>query len=231
MSKRVLIVEDDSNIAELLELHLKDLDCEVTIAGDGLDGYQIAIAESFDLYLLDVMLPGMDGLEICRRLRHERPNVPILMLTARSEEIDKVLGLETGADDYMTKPFSIRELQARVKGLFRRTNTMAEVDGKTILTRHEMLIDLDKRKVTMKGVRLELTPKEFELLSLLASHPGTTYSRQRLLNLVWGYEYEGYEHTVNSHINRLRVKVEADLNDPKYILTTWGVGYRFNDQM
>ena len=204
---------------------------EITIAGDGLDGYQIAIAESFDLYLLDVMLPGMDGLEICRRLRHERPNVPILMLTARSEEIDKVLGLETGADDYMTKPFSIRELQARVKGLFRRTNTMAEVDGKTILTRHEMLIDLDKRKVTMKGVRLELTPKEFELLSLLASHPGTTYSRQRLLNLVWGYEYEGYEHTVNSHINRLRVKVEADLNDPKYILTTWGVGYRFNDQM
>lgn len=224
-------MEDDRNIAELLELHLKDLDCEVAIAGDGLAGYQIAVAESFDLYLLDVMLPGMDGLEICRRLRHEKPKVPILMLTARSEEIDKVLGLETGADDYMTKPFSIRELQARVKGLFRRSNPLAESGGKTILPRHDMLIDLDKRKVTLKGMRLELTPKEFELLTLLASHPGTTYSRQRLLNLVWGYEYEGYEHTVNSHINRLRAKVEDDLNDPKYILTTWGVGYRFNDQM
>lgn len=230
MAKRVLIVEDDRNIAELLELHLKDLDCDVAISLNGLEGYKMAIEESFDLFLLDVMLPGMDGIEICRRLRHEKPNVPILMLTARTEEIDKVLGLETGADDYMTKPFSIRELQARVKGLFRRSHQLLEPDAKRIISSGEMVIDLDKRKVTMNKIRLELTPKEFDLLSLLATHPGTTYSRQRLLNLVWGYEYEGYEHTVNSHINRLRSKIEKDLNDPRYILTTWGVGYRYNDQ-
>ncbi len=231
MAKKILIVEDDRNIAELLELHLKDLDCDVTISFNGLEGFNIGIKESFDLYLLDVMLPGMDGIEICRRLRYEKPNVPILMLTARTEEIDKVLGLETGADDYMTKPFSIRELQARVKGLFRRSQQLIEPDATQVISRGEMVIDLEKRKVTMRNVRIELTPKEFDLLSLLATHPGTTYSRQRLLNLVWGYEYEGYEHTVNSHINRLRSKVEKDLNDPKYILTTWGVGYRFDDQL
>lgn len=230
MPKRVLIIEDDENIAELVELHLKDIVCEVVIAGNGLEGYKVAIDQSFDLFILDVMLPGMDGIEICRRLRNQKSQVPILMLTAKSEEIDKVLGLETGADDYITKPFSVRELQARVKGLFRRSDvSLVESPGK-VYEHNGLMIDIEKRKVLKDGIRLDLTPKEFDLLALLASHPGTTYSRQRLLNLVWGYEYEGYEHTVNSHINRLRAKVEIDINEPKYILTSWGVGYRFSDK-
>jgi DNA-binding response OmpR family regulator len=184
--------------------------------------------------ILDVMLPGIDGMEVCRRIRSEQINVPVLMLTAKSEEIDKVLGLELGADDYLTKPFSIREFIARVKAIFRRTQMMQESllsPSANLIEAGKLSIDVEMRKVNVDGKKVELSPKEFELLVLLASNPGKSYNRPRLLNLVWGYDFEGYEHTVNSHINRLRAKIEPDMANPTYILTTWGVGYKFNEEL
>ena len=231
--KKVLIIEDDPNIVNLLEIHLKDLGCETQTAFDGESGLNTALETTNDLVILDIMLPKMDGMEVCRQLRAAKNHTPILMLTARSEEIDKVLGLETGADDYLTKPFSVREFIARVKAIFRRAKMNTDGDESTdqkIISTKGLTIDKDKRKITLDGNRLDLTPKEFDLLVLLASNPGHSYSRNRLLRLVWGYEFEGYEHTVNSHINRLRAKIEPDPNKPEYILTTWGVGYRFNDE-
>ena len=231
--KKVLIIEDDPNIVNLLEIHLKDLGCETQTAFDGESGLSQALETANDLVILDIMLPKMDGMEVCRQLRAAKNHTPILMLTARSEEIDKVLGLETGADDYLTKPFSVREFIARVKAIFRRAKMNTDNDESTdqkVITTKGLTIDKDKRKIILDGKRLDLTPKEFDLLVLLASNPGHSYSRNRLLRLVWGYEFEGYEHTVNSHINRLRAKIEPDPNKPVYILTTWGVGYRFNDE-
>ncbi|MFK7907955.1 MAG: response regulator transcription factor [Chitinophagales bacterium] len=233
MTKKVLIIEDDPEIVELLAIHLRDLDCEVFKAHDGREGYLKANSEVFDLIILDLMLPSMNGMDVCQQLRSERINIPILMLTAKSEEIDKILGLEMGADDYLTKPFSVREFIARVKAIFRRVKMTQEAgsDGFQKKLRYDELeIDVEKRKVLLNQRRIELTPKEFDLLYLLASNPGKSYARQRILRLVWGYEYNGYEHTVNSHINRLRAKIEPDINNPKYILTTWGVGYRFSDE-
>lgn len=232
--KQVLVIEDDENILDLLEIHLEDLNCVVTKCADGLAGLNALRAQKYDLAILDLMLPGMDGLEICRTARAEKIHTPILMLTAKSEEIDKVLGLETGADDYLTKPFSVREFIARVKAIFRRTSMdrqPAPDEKKGIFEHGELTVDVDKRKVTILGKRIDLSPKEFELLALMASKPGKSYSRQQLLNLVWGYEFEGFEHTVNSHINRLRGKIEPDVSNPTYILTTWGVGYRFNEEI
>ncbi|HFA48215.1 MAG TPA: response regulator transcription factor [Bacteroidetes bacterium] len=234
-SKRVLIIEDDPNLIDLLEIHLNDLECELDRAMDGETGLRKALGGRFDLIVLDVMLPQMDGLEICRRLRAKEIRTPILMLTARSEEIDKVLGLEMGADDYLTKPFSVREFIARVKAIFRRMELWQKPPDHAAppaaLKFGNLSIDIDKRKVTINDKRVELSPKEFDLLSLLASNPGKSYDRSRLLDLVWGYEFEGYEHTVNSHINRLRGKIEPDIAKPTYILTTWGVGYRFNEEL
>ena len=179
------------------------------------------------------MLPEMDGIEICKRLRADKIFTPILMLTARSEEIDKIIGLETGADDYLTKPFSIREFIARVKAMLRRTE-MVNLDKEVvdeIFAYGDLKIDPTKRKVQIKDVKIDLTPKEFDLLYLFMSNPGKSYTRENLLNLVWGYEFSGYEHTVNSHINRLRTKIEPDITNPIYILTTWGIGYRFTDEL
>lgn len=232
--KRVLIIEDDPQIVDLIEIHLTDLGCSLVRANDGLRGLAAAEGSSFDLIILDLMLPHVDGLEVCRRLRMQKINTPILMLTAKSEEIDKVLGLETGADDYLTKPFSVRELIARVKAIFRRTNLSQEKtkeEPPSLLDFGDLVIDLEKRKVTLKQKRVELSPKEFELLALMASKPGKSYDRQRLLTLVWGYDFDGFEHTVNSHINRLRRKIEPKADQPRYILTTWGVGYRFNEEL
>jgi len=232
--KKVLVIEDDKEIVELLQIHLKDLDCKVEKAYNGKNGHQMAINDIYDLIILDVMLPELDGIEVCRRLRAKKNYTPILMLTAKSEEIDKILGLETGADDYLTKPFSIREFTSRVKAILRRVHLIKENftdDTKKVLKINELLVDGDKRKVTVAGEYINLTPKEFELLWLMASHPGRSYSREQLLNLVWGLEFSGYEHTVNSHINRLRAKIESDVNKPKFILTTWGIGYRFNDEI
>jgi len=231
---KVLLIEDDPHIRELVSIHLKDLELEVDVASDGHNGYEKASSGEYSLIILDIMLPGIDGLEICRMLRADKIKTHILMLTAKSEEIDKVLGLETGADDYLTKPFSVREFIARVKAILRRLNTLSKDDleeEKDKVVIEDLDIDLVKRKVKLKNKKLDLTPKEFELLALLAGKPGRVYSRNDLLNKVWGYNFSGYEHTVNSHINRLRSKIEPDINKPKYILTSWGVGYKFNDEL
>lgn len=228
--KNVLVIEDDRSISDLLEIHLKDLNCKIIKSYDGKNGLEQATNDNFDLIVLDIMLPYIDGLQICKEVRKKEYYTPILMLTSKSEELDKVLGLEVGADDYLTKPFGIREFIARVKAIFRRTEVIQkETENRSDIKIGDLFIEIPKRKVSLKGERLELTPKEFDLLLLLASHPGQTYTREQLLNLLWGYQYNGYEHTVNSHINRLRSKIEKDLSNPNYILTSWGVGYRFND--
>jgi DNA-binding response OmpR family regulator len=231
--KKILLVEDDPNINELLFLHLQDTGYGVDVCNHGKKGYEKALSGEFDLLILDVMLPEMDGISICQRLRALEIFTPILMLTAKSEEIDKIMGLESGADDYMTKPFKIREFLARVKAILRRQELMQNsiIKDKNVLKQGTLEIDLNKRKVLLSQQRLDLTPKEFDLLYLLAKNPGRSYSRSELLELIWGYDFSGYEHTVNAHINRLRAKVETDPNSPVFILTTWGVGYRFNDEL
>ena len=230
--KKVLVIEDDKSIADLLEIHLKDLSCDVTTIIDGIEGLKTAMSNQFDLIVLDLMLPKLNGLEICKEVRRKDIYTPILMLTSKSEEMDKVIGLEIGADDYLTKPFSIREFIARAKAILRRVEAIQkEIGSDADISISDLLIEASKRKVSVKGDRIELTPKEFDLLHLLASHPGKTYTREQLLNILWGYQYNGYEHTVNSHINRLRSKIEPDISKPKYILTSWGVGYRFNDEI
>jgi len=232
-SKHVLVIEDHTDIANLIQLHLRDLDCQVELAADGLDGLRKAEQDSFDLIILDLMLPGMDGLEICRRIRNHAHYTPILMLTSKTSELDRVLGLEVGADDYVSKPFSIRELMARVKAQFRRGEALQDKNEETGSIRRagELMIDVDKRRVTQADKQIDLTAKEFDLLLQFVDHPGRVYSRMQLLDTVWGYGHEGYEHTVNSHINRLRGKIEADPAHPSYILTVWGVGYKFNDEL
>ncbi len=233
--KKVLVIEDDPDIIELVSLHLRDLDCEVSQEMNGKQGFETAHSKSFDLIVLDLMLPGMDGLAICQKLRALENFTPILMLTAKAEEFDKVLGLESGADDYLTKPFGIREFIARVKAILRRQEIQKtkgnDTSAKAEIQHGDLLIDLTKRKVSRGGDRIDLTPKEFDLLCLMAENPGRSFDRDQLLSTVWGYEFSGYEHTVNSHINRLRSKIETDLSNPKYILTTWGIGYRFNDEI
>ncbi len=232
--RSVLVIEDDPEIVNLLGIHLKDLECDVAYASDGIEGLHKAMNSAPDLIVLDIMLPSMDGLEICRRIRSADLKSSILMLTARSEEIDKVLGLEMGADDYLTKPFSVREFVARVKAMFRRAQIIEKSldnSSNTTMNFDDLSIDVEMRKVLLSGKKVDLSPKEFELLVLLASNPGKSYDRNRLLNLVWGYDFNGYEHTVNSHINRLRAKIEPDMSNPKFILTQWGVGYKFNEEL
>jgi len=219
--KKVLVIEDDKSIVDLLEIHLKDLNCDVTTTLDGGEGLKKASSETFDLIVLDIMLPNVNGLDICKEVRKKDIYTPILMLTSKSEEVDKVIGLEVGADDYLPKPFSIREFIARVKAILRRVEAIQkEIGSDSDISVGELAIEVTKRKVSLDGSRIELTPKEFDLLLLLASHPGKTYTREQLLNILWGYQYNGYEHTVNSHINRLRSKIEPNISDPKYILTT-----------
>jgi DNA-binding response OmpR family regulator len=229
-AKKILLIEDDRDISHLVKLHLEDEGYLVEISVDGDEGLEKALGQDFDLIVLDLMLPGVDGLEICRRLRRDTDYVPILMLTAKASEIDRVVGLELGADDYLTKPFSVRELVARVKAIFRRISAAGarthEPDSPGI-SLGQLVIETEKRKVTLAGEKIVLTAKEYDLLLHFASHPGRVYSRTQLLDQVWGYGYAGYEHTVNSHINRLRGKIEADPAKPKYVLTVWGVGYRF----
>lgn len=230
--KRILLIEDDPDIQSLVELHLRDLKLEPHSFSDGTKGFEAAKTQEFDLIILDLMLPGMDGIAICQKLRALNIFTPILMLTAKAEEFDKVMGLESGADDYLTKPFGIREFIARVKAILRRSALKKEeAKSQTHLQRGDLHIDFNKHLVKKAGENMELTPKEYDLLCLLAQNPGKSYSREQLLSLVWGYEFSGYEHTVNSHVNRLRGKLERDLSNPQYILTVWGVGYRFNDEL
>ena len=229
--KKILIIEDDPEIIKLLEIHLTDLIYTTSKAMDGEHGLNMALENDYDLILLDLTLPTMDGIEICKRLRLKK-NTPIIMLTAKSEEIDRVLGLEIGADDYITKPFSIRELLARIKAVMRRSEIkVSKEQSSSSITAEGIYIDIDKRKVLLGDQKIELSPKEFELLVLMASNPGRNYTRTELLNMIWGYNFEGYEHTVNSHINRLRAKIEFDMANPTFILTTWGVGYKFNEDI
>jgi DNA-binding response OmpR family regulator len=226
----ILVIEDDPDIADLLRIHLGDLGYAVDRVSDGKAGLARALQGSYALVILDLMLPLLDGLEVCKRIRAQNRYLPILMLTAKAEEVDKVLGLELGADDYLTKPFSIRELIARVKALFRRIEIDQEnlqEDAAFPLRYGDLTVDPEKRKVTLRHDTIELTAKEFDLLMLFAQHPGRAYSRQELLDLVWGYQYSGYSHTVNTHINRLRSKIEDDPSNPIYIKTVWGLGYRF----
>lgn len=231
--KKILIIEDHTDLANILTLHLSDLDYAVTHADDGLKGLNYLENDSFDLVVLDIMLPGMDGLEICRRIRNQKKYTPVLMLTSKSSELDRVLGLEIGADDYVTKPFSVREVIARIKALFRITEVCSvrtiEPEPESNLSFGELEVNLDNHKVSIDGRSIDLTAKEFELLHHFIKRPGRVYSRAQLLDMVWGYGHEGYEHTVNSHINRLRAKIENDPTNPEYILTIWGVGYKFND--
>lgn len=232
MAQRILVIEDNRDLAKLLDLHLRDLSYQVDIAHDGNVGLSKAGSGAYALVILDLMLPGLDGLEICRRLRRAPAYIPILMLTSKASELDRVLGLEIGADDYVTKPFSIQELLARVKAIFRRSeslSSMANEPASKTLAARDLVIDLEKRNVTLGRRAVELTAKEFDLLSFFAQHPGRVYTRTQLLDQVWGYGHDGYEHTVNSHINRLRAKIEKNPAQPEYILTVWGVGYKFVD--
>ena len=253
-ARKILVVEDDPDIADLVRLHLRDAGHDVDVARDGTSGLQKALGPvPPDLIVLDLSLPGPDGLEICRRVRIASGDTLLLMLTARSGEVDRVLGLEMGADDYLVKPFSIRELLARVKALFRRADqnfarSAAAVpgeatpgtlppcsaereaaDGEQLICAGDLRIERSKRRATLAGRPVSLTAKEFDLLVQFACHPGRVYTRSDLLNLLWGDGYEGYEHTVNSHINRLRAKIEVNPARPHYLRTVWGVGYKFAD--
>jgi DNA-binding response OmpR family regulator len=233
MSKRrILLIEDEKDIADLVALHLRDLCDELVSAYDGYDGMHLATSSTWDLIILDLRLPGPDGLEICRTIRRDRPYQPILMLTSKSSELDRVLGLETGADDYLTKPFSVLELVARVRALFRRIENVRQLpqtnkSGSPTITIGRLWIDPARREVTLGERQIDLTAREFDLLTFFARHPGRVFRRADLLDNVWGYGHEGYEHTVNSHINRLRAKIENDSSNPEMIVTVWGVGYKF----
>lgn len=233
MKHRALIVEDDGDIARLVRLHLQDIGFEADIAGSGEEGLRRFRGHPYDLVVLDLMLPGMDGLSVCRALRAGPEYVPILMLTAKSSEIDRVLGLEIGADDYLVKPFSLPELIARVKALLRRTEALrdqaARVSADETIRRGDLTIDVARRRVTLGGREVALTPREFDLLLHFARRPGRVFTRIQLLEQVWGYSHDGYEHTVNSHINRLRAKIESDPARPRYVITVWGVGYKLAD--
>ncbi|MEX0622829.1 response regulator transcription factor [Saccharospirillum sp.] len=232
MKRTVLILEDTPDIAELVRMHLEDLDCTVLIEPRGDTGLARFREGGIDLVILDLMLPGLDGLSVCREIRTLPGYTPVLMLTARSSELDRVLGLEMGADDYLTKPFSVAELTARVKALFRRVDALsqpAKEPASDIVVYDQLRLDPSKRRVWIAEAEVELTAREFDLLMHFASHPGQVFSRLQLLDAVWGYNHEGYEHTVNTHINRLRGKIEQDLTHPHYIQTVWGVGYRFRE--
>ena len=231
-NKRILVVEDDPDISHLLEINLRDNAFEVDVANNGLDGFELACAKNYQLIVLDLMLPGLDGLEICKRLRSQAITIPILMLTAKTSELDRVLGLELGADDYLSKPFSIMELQARVKAILRRVDLSSQPlpdIAKESIECGGLVIDVPGRDVSVDGQVLELTAKEFDLLLHFARHPGRVYSRGQLLDQIWGYSHSGYEHTVNTHINRLRKKIEGKPEQANYIETVWGVGYRFRE--
>ena len=231
MGHSILIVEDNQDVADLVSLHLRDQGYEVETAPDGRQGLRLALSRNPDLVVLDLMLPGIDGLEICRQIRARPQYTPILILTAKSTELDRVVGLEMGGDDYITKPFSIRELLARIRALFRRVEAMKTTtpNPPERLVAGPLQIDLPKRRVQLDGRRVELTAREFDLLVQFAQHPGRVYTRAELLDLVWGYGHRGYAHTVNTHINRLRTKLEEDPSNPKFVLTVWGVGYKFFD--
>jgi DNA-binding response OmpR family regulator len=230
----LLVIEDDANISTAISEYFTRSGYAIRTASDGLSGVQNALLEPPDVVILDLMLPKMDGLAVCRELREKAPYIPIIMLTAKDDVVDRVLGLEMGADDYITKPFSLRELEARIKSVLRRVNTTKGgrvAQAETPITRGRLKIDPAKREVTVGDRQIDLTPKEFEILRLFASNPGRVFPRKYLLEKIWDYAYEGYDRTIDSHINRLRAKVEENPDNPQLILTVWGIGYKFNDEV
>jgi two-component system alkaline phosphatase synthesis response regulator PhoP len=229
----LLVVEDDENISSAISEYFSRAGYNVRTVEDGLMGVKTALDDPPDAVVLDLMLPKMDGLAVCRELREKAHNLPILMLTAKDDVVDKVLGLEMGADDYITKPFSLRELEARIKSVLRRSRTPAQVDGnkdEVTIIRGRLRIDPARREVTIGERQVDLTPKEFDLLRLFASNPGRVFPRKYLLEKIWDYSYEGYDRTIDSHINRLRAKIEENPENPQMVLTVWGIGYKFSDE-
>ena len=225
--KRVLVVDDEKLIVKGIRISLEEEGMKVDCAYDGEEALKLAKENIYDILLLDVMLPKYDGFEVCRQIR-EYSDVPIIMLTAKGEDMDKILGLEYGADDYITKPFNILEVKARIKAILRRTGRKkTEREDDKIIVKGEMKIDCESRRVVIGEQETNLTAKEFDLLELLAMNPNKVYSRENLLNIVWGYEYPGDARTVDVHIRRLREKIETNPSDPKYVYTKWGVGYYF----
>jgi DNA-binding response OmpR family regulator len=231
MAKNILVIEDNADIARLVMVNLRGKQMHVDHAADGAAGLDMALTGQYQLVILDLMLPGIDGLDICRALRASKIYTPVLMLTARTSELDRVLGLEVGADDYLTKPFSVPELVARVNAILRRSDQYQPSQATAAsapLQCGELCIDPDKRQVQLGGSNIELTAREFDLLWHFACNPERVFTRGQLLDSVWGYGHAGYEHTVNSHINRLRAKIEDDPAKPRYVITVWGVGYKFS---
>lgn len=232
--KKALLIEDDRDIAQVIIYHLGQLGYETKHTLLAREGLVLGKSREFHVIVLDLMLPDGDGMEVCRQLRHDKVSTPIIMLTAKSDEIDVVLGLEMGADDFISKPFRGREFEARVKAVARRRNQLEppfpEIEYQPIV-RAGMEIDRVGRTVRTSGKKVDLTPKEFDLLTLLASHPGRTFSRSQLIDLVWGYQFQGFEHTVNSLVNRLRTKIEPNPSKPTYITTVWGLGYKYREEL
>ncbi|MGI6128534.1 MAG: response regulator [bacterium] len=227
MAEKVLVVDDEPTIVEFVKINLEKAGFEVLTAGDGEAALQVAAASQPDVIVLDIMLPGKDGFEVCRELRRTS-STPIIMLTARDDDIDKVLGLELGADDYLTKPFNPRELVARIKAILRRVDRRSTINAQ-VITQGRIQLDLDRHQVVAGGRQVDLTPKEFELLELLMRSPGRVFSREILLEQLWGYDFFGDSKTIDVHIRRLREKVEEDPSSPTHILTVWGVGYKFRE--
>ncbi len=225
---KLLIVDDEKLLVKGLKFNFEQDNYEVVTAFDGEEAVKAAKDKSIDLIILDLMLPKMDGLEVCQKVR-ETSNVPIIMLTAKSDDIDKIMGLDYGADDYMTKPFNILELKARVKAILRRKSRDVESGQENNLSAFGVVLDRMTRRVDIEGKKIELTVKEYDIMDLLLSNPGRVYSRDDLLNLIWGYDYPGDARTVDVHVRRLREKIETDPAQPKYILTKWGVGYYFKN--
>ena len=232
-SASLLIVEDDDDLRPTLARRLSEAGYEVATAATGPDALAAVAERVPDLVVLDVMLPGLDGIEVCRRLRADHPLLYILMLTARADELDRVVGLEVGADDYVTKPFSIQEVVARIRAALRRVRTVREQlaagpdDAETVIEVAALRIDPSRREVTVGGGDVHLTVREFDLLLFLARHPDRPFTRSQLLQQIWGITYEGYDRTIDSHVQRLRAKIEADAGDPQFVRTVWGVGYKF----
>jgi len=227
LMKRVLVVDDELSIVKLLSFNLEKEGYAVTTAEDGKEGYELALNEKFDFIILDVMLPSMDGLEIAKKLRQEKVDTPILMLTAKDDAIDRILGLEIGADDYLTKPFSPREVLARMKAIFRRVEPRQEVIEHEFLTAGEIKADLSNYQVTVRDKKIELTPKEFELLVYFMKRKERVIDRDTLLDRIWQYDFSGQSRIVDVHVSHLREKIEVDPKHPQYLQTVRGFGYKF----
>ncbi len=231
--ERILVIEDDRAVVRILRAFLEKEGFKIQAFGNGEEALERYFDQEYALVILDWMLPGISGIEVCRRLRASDPNTPVVMLSARGEEQDRIRGLEVGCDDYIVKPFSVRELGARVRAVLRRYERAKQIargrgEGARIETRG-LVIDRDRHIVTVKGKPIDLTVKEYDLLCLLAANPGRTYSRRQLLDLLWDHDADVFEHAVDSHVNRLRAKIEKDSRSPRYVQTVWGFGYRFSE--